>query len=617
MKKVLIFCILANLTLAQNLATSSQIEPLKSFNPPNPITPNIAQSYFFENQFDQTNRQNYYFTTDNIDNSIDKFHITSGVYGKSFYNSILFKQRASNYYTILNLNHTKANRYKDGGGNKIDFGYKRFNQALILGFVPNESFETRLTVLHDDINDDKQPQHKMDPINTDRLIVRVDNRIGKEDLSNTLNLNFKYISLDRTANNFNLRNYNPAMMVFLDVERNLYDFSASYDIDFDKFHNSFGMGYAKDKHEGKRYKKTPLKDIFNGYRFANVNQNTYNVFNTLSYKFNEFNKLSLGLEYIYNDAKIKNYDEKIKNHMGMPPFFPNPKMLWKKYYGINYDGSNDLDIFNAKLEYEYTPNDLQKYSLEIARVGRIPINPERFSSLAGGVVSNPNLKAEKHNFIKFSFDVKNENYKGYLNSFSGLGLSFGGSLKLSDVKDLIIYDRARGQKGIMVSDNSLITRNVDGKIYSINSYLNINFLKNFGAKIDLQYNYGENDTDNRALYQIRPFEANLNLDYKDYATFGSYNFGTALRYVAKQNRGDFDKTKGLGIDLEEAAKAFTTVDVYAGVNFKDDFGIRVGVNNIFDKEYAEFISGNHVEALSPNLVNAPGRTFYLSFHKKF
>ncbi|PSM53086.1 TonB-dependent receptor [Campylobacter blaseri] len=615
-KQYLVICIFANILLAQNLAISSQIEPLKSFNPPNLITPNIAQSYFFENQFDLANRQNYYFVTDNIDNSMDKFHITSGIYGKSFYNSVLFKYRDSNYYTILNLNHTKANKYKDGNGNKVNFGYERFNQSLILGFVPNENLEARLTVLHDDIDDDKQPEHKMDPVNTDRIVVKVDTRIGKEDLSNTLNLNFKYINLDRTANNFEIRNYNPNKMVFLDLKRNLYNISASYDIDFKNFHNSFNLSYEKDKHEGKRYKKTPLKDIFNAYRFANVDQDTYSLFNTLSYNFNELNKISLGLEYIYNNAKVKKFNERIPNPM-MMSYFPNAKMLWKKYYDINFDGSKKTNLFNAKLQYEYTPNDLQKYSIEIARVARLPINPERFSSLVGGVVSNPNLKAEKHNFIKFSFDIKNENYKGYLNSFTGLGLNFGGSIKLSDVEDLIIYDRARGQKGIMVSDNSLITRNVDVKIYSINSYLNINFLKNFGAKIDLQYNYGENDTDNRALYQIRPFEANLNLDYKDYATFGSYNLGAALRYVAKQNRGDFDKTKGLGIDLEEAAKSFTTLDIYGGINLKDDFGIRVGVNNIFDKKYAEFISGNHVQALSPNLVNAPGRTFYLSFHKKF
>ena len=59
------------------------------------------------------------------------------------------------------------------------------------------------------------------------------------------------------------------------------------------------------------------------------------------------------------------------------------------------------------------------------------------------------------------------------------------------------------------------------------------------------------------------------------------------------------------------------MDVYGAVEFKNKFGVRLGVNNIFDKNYAEFISGNHIGALSPWLVNAPGRAVWLSFHASF
>ena len=59
------------------------------------------------------------------------------------------------------------------------------------------------------------------------------------------------------------------------------------------------------------------------------------------------------------------------------------------------------------------------------------------------------------------------------------------------------------------------------------------------------------------------------------------------------------------------------VDLYAGLNFKDKYGLRAGVNNVFNKKYAEFISGNHVLALSPRVVHAPGRTFWLSLHAAF
>lgn len=75
------------------------------------------------------------------------------------------------------------------------------------------------------------------------------------------------------------------------------------------------------------------------------------------------------------------------------------------------------------------------------------------------------------------------------------------------------------------------------------------------------------------------------------------------------------KKTGLGIDSKNSD--FTTLDLYAGVNVKDKFGLRLGVNNLFDREYAEFITGEHVEALDSATINAPGRVFYMSFHASF
>lgn len=87
--------------------------------------------------------------------------------------------------------------------------------------------------------------------------------------------------------------------------------------------------------------------------------------------------------------------------------------------------------------------------------------------------------------------------------------------------------------------------------------------------------------------------------------------------VSKQTKGDFDKKNHAGVDNRDSAKGFATMDLYAGVNFKDKFGVRLGVNNIFDKKYSEFINVNHVQSVAPKAVNAPGRNVYLSFHAAF
>lgn len=198
-----------------NIANPSQFEPLKDFKPPKLITPENSQNYGVENQFDNASRD-YYFITDKIDNSIDPWHLSSLIYGKNFYNSALFKFREANYYTIFNANHTKANGYKDGSGNEVNFGYERLNQSAILGYVPNDIMEYKLVFIHDDITDDKQPQHQMDAVKTERFVTKFNSRFGQDDLSNTANFDFTYINLERKANNFDLRPVANSM-VFMNV----------------------------------------------------------------------------------------------------------------------------------------------------------------------------------------------------------------------------------------------------------------------------------------------------------------------------------------------------------------------------------------------------------------
>ena len=299
------------------------------------------------------------------------------------------------------------------------------------------------------------------------------------------------------------------------------------------------------------------------------------------------------------------------------------KGLVRSVYGYDFDGSVKQDGLSASLKYDFTPNELDSYYAALESLQRMPGNMERFNTLYGpmnnGWVSNPLLKPERHNRVNLGFTYKSEFYKDYLSSRQGEdSFSVGGHFIADDAQDLVIYDRRHSAAAAPMNKNAVITRNVDARIYSVNLRGEYNFARNFGLKTSLFYNYGQNKTDGRPLYQIRPFEANLAFDYKDYASFGSYNIGTAVRYVAKQNRGDFDKSTGFGIDKREAARSFTTMDVYGGFEFKNSWGVRLGVTNIFDKDYAEFISGEHVGALDPDpVVHAPGRAVFVSFHSSF
>lgn len=126
----------------------------------------------------------------------------------------------------------------------------------------------------------------------------------------------------------------------------------------------------------------------------------------------------------------------------------------------------------------------------------------------------PLLKTEKHNRIRLTADSRNDYYNGYMNSLAGAGWNVGGTLVADKVKDLIIFDRAHGQSGTASKDGGIITRNVDARLFTAQAYARYNFNPHWAAGIKAAYNYGHNETDGRPPYQIRPFEAAVQADYK-------------------------------------------------------------------------------------------------------
>ena len=70
------------------------------------------------------------------------------------------------------------------------------------------------------------------------------------------------------------------------------------------------------------------------------------------------------------------------------------------------------------------------------------------------------------------------------------------------------------------------------------------------------------------------------------------------------------------LDSEKAG--FAVADLYATIAWNKTLALKFGVDNVFDKEYSEYISASHVDALTTtNYVNAPGRTFYVTVSGSF
>ena len=131
----------------------------------------------------------------------------------------------------------------------------------------------------------------------------------------------------------------------------------------------------------------------------------------------------------------------------------------------------------------------------------------------------------------------------------------------------------------------------------------------------LAYNWGRNTSDGRPLPQVPPLEAKLGLDYAQ----GPWSAGALWRLVAAQRRVAEGEGNVVGRDLGRSA-GFGVFSLHAGYRINKQLKLAVGVDNLFDKTYAEHLNlaGNaDFGYLGGSRINEPGRTLWLRADVKF
>ncbi len=125
----------------------------------------------------------------------------------------------------------------------------------------------------------------------------------------------------------------------------------------------------------------------------------------------------------------------------------------------------------------------------------------------------------------------------------------------------------------------------------------------------LSYTHGTNDTDHKPLAQIAPLESKLSLSYEE----GKFTHGGVLRLVTSQDRYDANKGGIAGFDIGKTG-GFGIFSLNTTYKHDKRTSLSAGVDNLFDKSYAEFISrrSSSVAGYAPSVrVNEPGRTAWL------
>lgn len=253
------------------------------------------------------------------------------------------------------------------------------------------------------------------------------------------------------------------------------------------------------------------------------------------------------------------------------------------------DNSRDQDLFSGFARYEVS---VDEHSW-VAGLGRA----QRIADYWEVMRSGKTLTLEPETTDQLDFGWM---YEGDIKLMA--------SIFYADIKDYILID----------TQSMPYARNVDATLWGGEASAEVSLPMSLQWVTTIAYSHGDNDTDSVPLGQVSPLEAKIALNYQS----ENWMFGALWRIVDQQDRVTVGQGNIVGQDLGETA-GFGVLSINGAWLSSNDIKVSFGVDNIFDKNYAEHVSksGAGNDLLPPEertmQVNEPGRSFWVKLDYQF
>ena len=469
-------------------------------------------------------------------------------------------------YVRSNISHNEAGDYKDGSGKRVHSHFKRDSQMLQLGITPTENTtiagtyeRSRAKVAYAD--------RMIDGSKFDRDAWNV--RFTQRNLTpwfSELELRYGKSEIDHVMDTYSLRTIrNPAGMQIKNAnnpKRNTDTGRLKATFDWDKLNLQTGLDYLDDVHVvrnergGDGYRHKPY--------MPNQSFKQWGVFTEAAWQQTDKQRWVAGLRH-----------DQVKAHYDTASVTA-PALKHQKF---------NLD--SGFLRWERNTDNGLKYYAGFGIAERAPDYWERLRS------EKKAIHAEQNRQIDAGIIWKRPNLHASVSVFG------------SDVKNFILMERQGMNLGV---------RNINASRFGGEAEVKWTFAPNWEIGSSLAYTYGKNRTDGKPLAQTPPLEWNNTLAFDN----GKFSAGALWRVVAKQNRYSKGQGNIVGQDIG-ASSGFGVLSLNAGWKFSKYATLQGGIDNVFNKTYAEFVSrGGDPSAGTQTLrVNEPGRTAWLRLQAKF
>lgn len=515
--------------------------------------------------------------------------LTGGSFGRNDQTADFTAGNESVYVRVTG-NHSHSQDYKDGNGLRVPSRWDKWNTDLALGFTPDADTLFELTAGTGD-GEARYAGRGMDGSKFKRESFGL--RFEKRNLGATLEkieAQLYYNYADHVMDNYTLRRPDPngpmPMAMAADVDRATWGGRVAATLKLaDALSMTGGLDVQQSRHRGRSGTDT------NSYRnqswekdaeFSNVG-----LFSELTWRASERGRLIGGARV--DRASAKDF-RPTSGHMMM---MPNPTAGERR----------DSTLPSGFLRYEQDLESLPAtWYVGLGHVQRFPDYWELFSpgrGPAGSVNAFDAIKPEKTTQLDVGMQYRGDKVDAWVSGYAGY------------VRDFILFDYRPG--GMMGPTSQ--ASNVNARIAGGELGASWKVAPSWTLGATLAYAWGENRSDGRALPQIPPLEAKLSAAYDD----GVWSAGALWRLVAPQKRYALNSGNVVGQDFGPSA-GFGVFSLNAGYAISKQVKLSLGVDNLFDKAYAEHLNLAGDAGFGfpgHSRVNEPGRSVWARVSVKY
>jgi len=487
------------------------------------------------------------------------------------------------------VTHAESGDYKDGSGTAVHSAYQRQSASLLAGYRIDKDTRLDLDVVHSK-GEAAYADRTMDGSQFDRQSYGL--TFDKKNISplvKGVNARVYHSYIDHVMDNYSLRTLSGTASA-MNPDRETDGARVSVDLALNPQNRlKMGADWRSEEHKarnGVTYASLP--------RLTDYKSRFVGVFGELTHDLSEKQRLIGGL-------RIDNWDA--------DRWFVN-MMNAQAYEG---DASETLN--SGFLRYE---QDLASPATAYVGYGmnQRPMDfweANRYEGIKTGV---SDLKPETTHQLDAGLLWKSERMKGSVSAFYA---------KVNDY--VLIYSRsgASNQAGCVAASGFANARyhsmgtgtcvasgNIDATRYGLEADMAYKVTDAMTLRGSLAYVHADNDTMNTPLAQTPPLEARLGADYK----VGAWSVGGVLRMVAEQDRIHAGYGNIAGVDPATSTSGFATLSLNGSYKPNKQSLISFGVDNVFDKTYAEQLSRGDVTPTgytnaTGDRVNEPGRFIWV------